>query len=127
MLEPCAMKVACAVLRGGNFSDKTTYLIRPYAALLFLVIACDRTNSRNKVVLYVIETPFWVYHIAGDNSVFHFTLNQRKWLNLIINQRKLFKNGIKCVYDYCCLRIVLSEFHLTNKNSWHGCVVTRMI
>jgi len=50
MLEPYAMKVARTVLRGGNFSDKTTYLNRPYAALLFLVIACDRTKRRDKVV-----------------------------------------------------------------------------
>ena len=38
MLEPYAMKVACTVLRGGNLSNKTTYLDRPYAALLLLVI-----------------------------------------------------------------------------------------
>ena len=29
MLEPYAMKVARTVLRGGNFSNKTTYLNRP--------------------------------------------------------------------------------------------------
>lgn len=44
MLEPYAMKVARTVLRGGNFSNKTTYLNRPYAALLLLVIAYDRTS-----------------------------------------------------------------------------------
>jgi hypothetical protein len=38
------MKVASPVLRGGNFSNKTTYLNRPYAALLLLVIAYDRTS-----------------------------------------------------------------------------------
>lgn len=41
MLEPYAMKVACTVLRGGDFSNKTTYLDRPYAALLLLVIGYD--------------------------------------------------------------------------------------
>jgi len=41
MLEPYAMKVARTVLKGGDFSNKTTYLNRPYAALLLLVVACD--------------------------------------------------------------------------------------
>ena len=41
VLEPYAMKVACTVLRGGNFSNKTTYLNRPYAALLLLVTEYD--------------------------------------------------------------------------------------
>jgi len=41
MLKPYAMKVARTVLRGGNFSNKMTYLNRPYAALLLLVVACD--------------------------------------------------------------------------------------
>ena len=31
------MKVARTVLRGGNLSNETTYLDRPYAALLLLV------------------------------------------------------------------------------------------
>ena len=44
VLEPYAMKVARTVLRGGNFSNKTTYLNRPYAALLFLVIWYDITS-----------------------------------------------------------------------------------
>jgi hypothetical protein len=44
MLEPYALKGARTVLRGGNFSNKTTYLARPYAALLLLVIAYDRTS-----------------------------------------------------------------------------------
>ena len=41
MLEPYAMKVACTVPRGGDFSNKTTYLYRPYAALLLLIIRHD--------------------------------------------------------------------------------------
>ena len=41
MLEPYAMKVARTVPRGGNFSNKTTYLYRPYAALLLLIIEYD--------------------------------------------------------------------------------------
>jgi hypothetical protein len=44
MFEPYAMKVARTVLGGGNFSNKATYLNRPYAALLLLVIAYDRTS-----------------------------------------------------------------------------------
>jgi hypothetical protein len=42
IFEPYAMKVARTVLRGGSISNKTTYLIRPYAALLLLVIKYDR-------------------------------------------------------------------------------------
>jgi len=38
MFEPYAMKVARTVLRGGNLSNKMTYLTRPYAALLLLII-----------------------------------------------------------------------------------------
>lgn len=38
------MKVARTVLRGGNISNNTTYLDRPYAALLLLVIECDIAN-----------------------------------------------------------------------------------
>ena len=41
VLKPYAMKVACTVFRGGNFSNKTTYLNRPYAALLLLVTEYD--------------------------------------------------------------------------------------
>ena len=41
MLEPYAIKVACTVLRGGNISNNMTYLDRPYAALLLLVIGYD--------------------------------------------------------------------------------------
>ena len=39
--EPYAMKVARTVLRGGNISNNTTYLDRPYAALLLLVTEYD--------------------------------------------------------------------------------------
>ena len=35
------MKVARTVLGGGNLSNKTTYLARPYAALLLLIIEYD--------------------------------------------------------------------------------------
>ena len=35
------MKVARTVLRGGNISNNTTYLDRPYAALLLLVTEYD--------------------------------------------------------------------------------------
>jgi len=42
MLEPYAMKVARTVLRGGNLSNKMTYLDRPYAALLLLIITIIR-------------------------------------------------------------------------------------
>ena len=38
MLEPYAVKAARAVLRGGKFSNRPTYLARPYAALLLLII-----------------------------------------------------------------------------------------
>ena len=41
MFEPYAMKVACTVLRGGNVGNNTTYLDRPYAALLLLVTEYD--------------------------------------------------------------------------------------
>ena len=41
MLEPYAMKVARTVPRGGSFSNKMTYLYRPYAALLLLIIGYD--------------------------------------------------------------------------------------
>jgi hypothetical protein len=49
-LEPYAMKVARTVLRGGDLSNKKTYLNRPYAALLLLVIGYNVTGSSNKVV-----------------------------------------------------------------------------
>ena len=39
------MKVARTVLGGGNFSNKTTYLDRPHAALLLLVIGYNLTGS----------------------------------------------------------------------------------
>ena len=44
MLEPYAMKVARTVPRGGSFSNKITYLNRPYAALLLLIIEYDGTD-----------------------------------------------------------------------------------
>ena len=44
MLEPYAMKVARTVPRGGSFSNKMTYLNRPYAALLLLII--EYNNSK---------------------------------------------------------------------------------
>ena len=44
MLEPYAMKVARTVLGGGNFSNETTYLNRPHAALLLLVTGYDLTS-----------------------------------------------------------------------------------
>ena len=44
------MKVARTVLGGGNFSNKTTYLARPYAALLSLIIDYDRQFSDYKVI-----------------------------------------------------------------------------
>ena len=45
MLEPYAMKVARTVPRGGDFSNKTTYLDRPYAALLLLIIGYDTVTT----------------------------------------------------------------------------------
>ena len=42
MFEPYAMKIARTVLRGGNLSNKMTYLTRPYAALLLLIIIIIR-------------------------------------------------------------------------------------
>jgi hypothetical protein len=50
MLEPYAMKVARTVPRGGDFSNKTTYLYRPYAALLSLIIEYVRQFSDYKVI-----------------------------------------------------------------------------
>jgi len=38
------MKVARTVLKGGTLSNKMTYLNRPYAALLLLVIVYNITN-----------------------------------------------------------------------------------
>lgn len=46
MFEPYAMKVARTVLRGGKFSNKSTYLNRPYAALLLLIIGYDKISLR---------------------------------------------------------------------------------
>ena len=43
------MKVARTVLGGGNFSNKTTYLDRPYAALLLLVIGYNRKRYKEIV------------------------------------------------------------------------------
>jgi|HubBroStandDraft_3_1064219.scaffolds.fasta_scaffold980768_1 hypothetical protein len=58
MLEPYAMKIARTVLRGGNFSNETTYLNRPYAALLLLIIDYDLPSFRVKGnCLNEIETP----------------------------------------------------------------------
>jgi hypothetical protein len=52
------MKIACTVLRGGNFSNETTYLNRPYAALLLLIIDYDSRGFRVKGnCLNKIETP----------------------------------------------------------------------
>lgn len=45
------MKVARTVPRGGDFSNKTTYLNRPYAALLLLFMEYDRKFTvYNKVI-----------------------------------------------------------------------------
>ena len=44
------MKVARTVLRGGKFSNKPTYLDRPYAALLSLIIDYVRQFSDYKVI-----------------------------------------------------------------------------
>ena len=52
------MKVARTVLRGGNFSNRMTYLDRPYAALLLLVIGYVWTRcSVEGNWLDRIETP----------------------------------------------------------------------
>ena len=59
------MKVACTVLGGGNFSNKTTYLDRPYAALLLLITGYNITNFRVKGnCLDNDETPLFclLYH-----------------------------------------------------------------
>ena len=39
------MKVARTVLRGGNVGNDTTYLDRPYAALLLLVTEYDMVDA----------------------------------------------------------------------------------
>lgn len=44
VVEPYAMKVAHTVLRGGSISNNITYLNRPYAALLLLVIGYGMTS-----------------------------------------------------------------------------------
>ena len=50
------MKAACTVLGGGNFSNKTTYLDRPYAALLLLVIGYRQVcGFSNKVVALELD------------------------------------------------------------------------
>jgi hypothetical protein len=59
------MKVARTVLGGGNFSDKTTYLNRPYAALLLLITGYNMINFRVKGnCLDKYETPLFylLYH-----------------------------------------------------------------
>ena len=62
MLEPYAMKVARTVLRGGSLSNKITYLYRPYAALLLLIIEGDRLNFNNKVDdAYVYTISIYIY------------------------------------------------------------------
>lgn len=43
-LEPYAIKIARTVLKGGSFSNKITYLNRPYAALLLLKIGYNITS-----------------------------------------------------------------------------------
>ncbi len=43
IFELYAMKVARTVLKGGIFSNKMTYLYRPYAALLLLFIVYNKT------------------------------------------------------------------------------------
>ena len=43
-LEPYAIKVACTVLKGGNFNNKITYLNRPFAALLLLNIGYNTAS-----------------------------------------------------------------------------------
>ncbi len=40
------MKVARTVLGGGSFSNKMTYLDRPFAALLLLITGYDLTSFR---------------------------------------------------------------------------------
>ena len=50
------MKVARTVLRGGNFSNKTTYLTRPYAALLLLITKYNlRVNYKAKIDRMTME------------------------------------------------------------------------
>lgn len=57
-LEPYAIKIACTVLKGGNFSNKITYLNRPFAALLLLNIDYNIASfSVEGNCLFVIETP----------------------------------------------------------------------
>ena len=64
MLEPYAMKVARTVPRGGDFSNKTTYLYRPYAALLSLIIKYDKRFSEYKVIdKHDNEKPLFFFHM----------------------------------------------------------------
>jgi len=51
--EPYAMKVARTVLGGGNFSNKTTYLDRPFAALLLVVIGYSIVNYKVTVKVHM--------------------------------------------------------------------------
>lgn len=47
-LEPYAIKIARTILKGGNFSNNITYLTRPFAALLLLIIDYDMAGLRVK-------------------------------------------------------------------------------
>jgi len=47
------MKVARTVLGGGNFSNKTTYLDRPFAALLLVVIGYSIVNYKVTVKVHM--------------------------------------------------------------------------
>jgi hypothetical protein len=71
MRELYAMKVARTVLRGGKFSNKSTYLNRPYAALLWF----------NKLLLF---DKFLVYKVIYwyKNEILLF------YSNLFINLNK---------------------------------------
>jgi hypothetical protein len=54
------VKIACTVLGGGNFSNRITYLNRPFAALLLLIIDYDISNFRVKgYCLDKNETPLF--------------------------------------------------------------------
>ena len=72
-LEPYAMKVARTVPRGGSFSNKITYLNRPYAALLLLIIYYNkqRISGFEKVIWQDInETPLFAYYIIKKIVVY---------------------------------------------------------
>ena len=58
------MKVARTVLRGGNFSNKMTYLDRPYAALLLLFIECVMLVVVYKVIGEIkLKLLYLIWHI----------------------------------------------------------------